>query len=146
MKICVYGAGAIGGYVGACLARLDEDVSLVARGEHLAAMRRDGLRVREFEDGEEFTVHPRCVGSAAELGLQDLVIVTLKAHQLPGAAEDIAALLGPETVVVPAMNGIPWWYFHGLSGTWGERRVAAVDPGGRVWARVGPERVVGATV
>ncbi len=144
MKICVYGAGAIGGYFGARLARCGHDVTLIARGPHLEAMRKNGLRL--ISAGDDFTVHPLCTDEPAEAGPQDYVIVTLKAHSVPAVAERMKPLLGPDTAVVPAVNGVPWWYFHKLEGPWEGTRVETVDPGGAQWTHIGPERVIGCVV
>ena len=144
MKICVYGAGAIGGYFGARLARCGHDVTLIARGPHLEAMRKNGLRL--ISAGDDFTVHPLCTDEPAEAGHQDYVIVTLKAHSVPAVAERMKPLLGPDTAVVPAVNGVPWWYFHKLEGPWEGTRVETVDPGGAQWTHIGPERVIGCVV
>ena len=144
MRICVYGAGAIGAHLGGFLARTDAEVSLVARGPHLDAMRRNGLRVITAETS--FTVRPRATNDPAELGPQDYVIVTLKAHQSPGVVQAMQPLLGPETAVVTAMNGVPWWYFHGLSGPWADQPVESVDPGGVQWRGIGPARAIGCVV
>ena len=114
MKVCVYGAGAIGGLIGAHLARIGKEVTLIARGEHLAAMRARGLRVTGHSS--RFTVNPRVTDDPAEAGQQNFVIVALKAHQVAAIADRMAPLLGPETVVVMAVNGVPWWYFHGIEG------------------------------
>ena len=144
MRICIYGAGAIGAHIGGFLARTDVDVSLVARGPHLEAMRERGLRVDVGD--ESFTVHPRAVQDPAELGPQDYVVVALKAHQAPAVVDAMQPLLGPETVVVTAMNGIPWWYFHGVEGDLAGTRLECVDPGGIQWTGLGPERAVGCVV
>jgi 2-dehydropantoate 2-reductase len=142
MRICVFGAGAIGGFLAARLAAAGvAELSLVARGAHLEAIRGNGLRL--VEGGTERTHAVNAAGTAAELGPQDYVILALKAHSVPGALDQIAPLLGPETAVVTAQNGVPWWYFYrhggGLEGT----RLAAVDPGGAIWARIDPARVIG---
>lgn len=144
MRICIYGAGAIGGYVGAQLALAGEDVSLIARGPHLEAMQKNGLRVRS-EAGEQLA-HPRCTDDPAELGHQDYVIITLKAHSVPQVLTPLQELLGPETTVVTASNGVPWWYFYGQPGPWENQRLESVDPGGRQWDAIGPERALGAVV
>jgi 2-dehydropantoate 2-reductase len=144
MKVCIYGAGAIGGLLGAKLARSGVEVGLIARGPHLAAMREAGLTLRG--DGESFTVRPRATDDPAELGAQDFVIVTLKAHQVPGVVERLQPLLGPGTAVVTAVNGVPWWYFHGLGGRYDGHRLASVDPGDAQWNGIGPERVIGCVV
>ena len=144
MKIAVFGAGAIGGYLGAKLAQAGTDVTLVARGPHLEAMQSRGLRL--IEGGEETTVHPRAVADGREAGTQDYVILALKAHSITPALTSIAPLLGPETAVVAAQNGVPWWYFYGLPGEWRDRRLESVDPGGLIWEKIGPQRVIGCVV
>ncbi len=146
MKICVYGAGAIGGFIAARLARAGEDVTVIARGAKLAAMTRNGLRLISDASGDDFTVHPAVTEDPAEAGPQDAVILAMKAHSLPGVAPLLAPLLGPETVVVPAVNGVPWWYFHKLAGPWAEKQIETVDPGGLLWRLIGPERVIGCVV
>jgi 2-dehydropantoate 2-reductase len=145
MRICVFGAGAIGGYLAAKLAAREEnEVSLVARGPHLEAIRKNGLVLVE---GERRTVtRPRASADSRELGPQDYVVVTLKAHQIPAAVPAIEALLGPGTAIVWAVNGVPWWYFHGLDGPWRDRRLESVDPGGVVWDRLDPRRAIGCVV
>ena len=144
MKICIYGAGSIGGYIGALLARQGVDVTLIARGPHLAAMRANGLTLEK--DGERFTVHPACTDDPAEAGPQDYVLLTLKAHALGAIVDRMQPLLGPETAVVNAQNGIPWWYFHKLAGPYEGRTIEAVDPGGVLWRVLGPERAIGTVV
>lgn len=144
MRICIYGAGAIGGYLGAQLSLAGEDVTLIARGPHLEAMQTKGLRLRV--DGEERVAHPRCTSDPAEAGEQDYVIVTLKAHSVPAIVDAMQPLLGPDTAVVSAVNGVPWWYFYGLEGPWEDRRIESVDPGGKQWDRIGPERAIGCVV
>jgi 2-dehydropantoate 2-reductase len=144
MKIGVFGAGAIGGMLGAKLAAAGADVTFVARGPHLAAMQANGVTLRS--GGETITVHPRCVGSAAEAGVQDAVIVTLKAHALPGAAPDIAKMMGPESALVTGVNGVPYWYFYGLEGPWANRVVTSVDPGGTLWQTLPPACAIGCVV
>lgn len=144
MKICVYGAGAIGGFLGARLALAGQDVTLIARGPHLEAMRRNGVRL--LMDGDERLARPMATDDPAEAGPQDAVVVTLKAHSVPAILDPLQALLGPDTCVVWAVNGVPWWYFHRLEGPWEGHRIQCVDPGGRQWERIGPERVVGCVV
>jgi len=143
MRVAVYGAGAIGGLLGAYLARTDAEVALIARGPHLAAMRERGLEVR---GASPFTVRPRCTDDPAELGHQDYVIVALKAHSVPGVVDAMRPLLGPETAVVFAVNGVPWWYFHRLPGPYENRRLESVDPGGRQREVIGPERALACVV
>tara|TARA_A100001037_G_scaffold38670_1_gene29731 strand:+ start:18308 stop:19291 length:984 start_codon:yes stop_codon:yes gene_type:complete len=145
MKVCIYGAGAIGGHVGALLSHEGLDVTLIARGPHLAAMKQDGLTLIT-EDGDEFVTRPRCTDDPAEAGVQDYVLIALKAHSVPPIVEGMAPLLGPDTVVVPVVNGIPWWYFHKLDGPYEGHRLASVDPGDRQWTHIGPERVIGCVV
>ena len=144
MKICVFGAGAVGGYLGAMLAAAGCDVSLVARGPHLAAIQQKGLTL--WRDGKSQTHSITATDSAAELGPQDFVLVTLKAHALSGVVADVRKLLGPDTAVVSAVNGLPWWYFHGLDSPNTERPLESVDPGGLIWRGIGPERAIGCVV
>ena len=144
-KICVFGAGAIGGYVGARLAMKGEaDVSLVARGGHLAAMKARGLTLKQA--GETHVVHPRVTDQPSELGPQDFIILTLKAHGLAGVIGQLAPLIGKDTAILFAQNGIPWWYFHGVEGPLAGTRLESVDPGGEIWNRIGPERALGCVV
>ncbi|MGI9406315.1 MAG: 2-dehydropantoate 2-reductase, partial [Hyphomicrobiaceae bacterium] len=144
MKICVYGAGAIGGYVGLMLKRGGADVSLIARGDHLAAIRGNGLKLITKE--ETFVEEMRATDDPAEPGPQDYVIVALKAHQAWESAEKLKPLLGPKTAVVTMQNGVPWWYFYGFDGQYANLQLESVDPGNRQWNAIGPERAIGATV
>jgi len=144
MKICIYGAGAIGGYLGAKLGKAGADVSLVARGPHLAAMAERGLTLIEGDTRE--TVPVRASEDPADLGRQDYVIITLKAHSVPGVVDRMQPLLGPDTTVVMGVNGVPWWYFYTLPGPWENQRLPSVDPGDVQWAGIGPERVLGCVV
>ncbi|MCE8419419.1 2-dehydropantoate 2-reductase [Rhodovulum sulfidophilum] len=146
MKICVFGAGAIGGYMGAKLAQAGAEVSLVARGPHLAAMRARGLRLIEEESGTDETVPVRVAEDAAELGEQDYVIVTLKAHSVPPVVDKMQPLIGAGTTVVSGVNGVPWWYFHKIGGPLEGTRLASVDPGDAQWTGFGPDRVLGCVV
>ncbi|HTW68565.1 MAG TPA: 2-dehydropantoate 2-reductase [Acetobacteraceae bacterium] len=141
MRICIFGAGAVGGYLAGFLARGGADVSVVARGAHLAAIRADGLRV-ETPDAV-ITVRVPASDDPADLGEQDAVIVTVKAPALPDVAARIAPLLRHDTCVAFVMNGIPWWYFHRHGGPQDGRQVARLDPGGALWRTVGPHRVIG---
>ena len=144
-KICIFGAGAIGGYIGAKLAhKAEADVSLVARGPHLAAMEAKGLTLRQ--GGETFTVRPRVTSDPKSLGPQDFVIVTLKAHALPLVLDQLQPLLGKDTAILFAQNGVPWWYFYKHGGPYDGRRIESVDPGGKIWKRLGPERALGCVV
>ena len=145
MKVCIYGAGAIGGYLGAALARVSGvEVTLIARGGHLAAIREDGLTL--IDRDEEYTVHPAATDRPEEAGPQDFVVVSLKAHQAWEVADRMAPLLGPETAVVTCQNGVPWWYFHRLDGRYRDVRLASVDPGDRQWNAIGPKRAIGCVV
>lgn len=141
MKICVYGAGAIGAYMGGCLAQAGADVSFVARGPHLAAMQASGVRLLTKEGAR--TVDVRCTSDARELGPQDYVIIALKAHSVPSVVESMQPLLGPDTALVTAVNGIPYWYFYRHGGAFASTRLESVDPGGIQWDRLGPERAIG---
>ena len=144
MKVAIFGAGAIGGMMGVKLAQAGADVTFIARGPHLAAMQENGVTMHS--GGETIVVHPRCVGSAAEAGQQDYVIVTLKAHSLPAAAPDIASMMGPNSALITGVNGVPYWYFHGLAGPYEGRRVESVDPGGVVSATLPPSQAIGCVV
>jgi 2-dehydropantoate 2-reductase len=144
MKICVYGAGAIGGLMAAWLARSGHDVSVVARGAQLDAIRRDGLRVRTQGNTEAFRV--KAESEPARLGAQDYVLVTVKAQSLTNVAETIAPLLGKDTAVVTAMNGVPWWFFHRLKFRNGDERLESLDPGGKLSRAIPTERVVGCVI
>jgi 2-dehydropantoate 2-reductase len=144
VKVCVFGAGAIGGYLGVELARTDVDLSVVARGAHLAAMRAGGLRLRI--EGEEHVAHPRCTEAPSELGVQDYIIIALKAHTICDAVDSMAPLLGTRTCVVTASNGLPYWYFHGADGVPKGTTLESIDPGGKQWRKLGPERAVGCVV
>lgn len=144
MRLCIYGAGAIGGYLGARLALAGFDVALIARGTHLEALRRDGLVLKSAR-GEE-RCRPTVTDDPASLPPQDYVIVTLKAHAVAAEATRIGALCADHGCVVMAVNGVPWWYFHGLPGEHAGRPVTAVDPDGAQWRAIRPERVLGAVV
>jgi 2-dehydropantoate 2-reductase len=144
MKICVFGAGAIGGFMGAKLALAGQDVTLIARGPHLAAMRERGLKL--ISEGQTQVVRPRCTGDAREAGPQDYVILSVKAHALPGIADSVQPLLGPHTTLIPAVNGVPWWYFYKAGGPYEGTRLQTVDPGGVLWEKLPPSRVVGCIV
>jgi len=144
MKVAIFGAGAIGGFLGVKLAQAGADVTFIARGPHLAAMRANGVTLRSGEDS--VTVRPRCLDDAAAAGMQDYVIVTLKAHSLPAAAPSIATMMGPDSALVTGINGIPYWYFYGLDGPYRDRVVESVDPGGRLWDFLPPRQVIGCVV
>lgn len=144
MKICIYGAGAIGGYMGVLLKQAGAEVSLIARGAHLAAIRKNGLKL--LIGGGEKTARMPASDDATEFGPQDYVIIGLKAHQAWEAADKMPPLFGKNTAVVTAQNGIPWWYFHGIEGQFADLQLDSVDPDGRQWRAIGPERAIGCTV
>ncbi|CAH2604385.1 2-dehydropantoate 2-reductase [Rhodovastum atsumiense] len=144
MRVCVFGAGAIGGHLLARLARGGAEVSMVARGAHLAAIRADGLRVQDRD--EEIHVRPAASDDPAELGRQDIVLTTVKAHALPAAAAMLAPLLGPDTPVVFVVNGIPWWYFQHHGGPLDGRRLPRLDPDDTILRAVGLQRTIGGVV
>ncbi|MGL6209517.1 MAG: 2-dehydropantoate 2-reductase [Paracoccaceae bacterium] len=145
MKICIFGAGAIGGYMGAKLAQVGADVSLVARGPHLAAIQSQGLTLIE-EGAEPVTVQVRASANAADLGPQDYVIVTLKAHSVPPVVGAMQPLIGDHTTIVSGVNGVPWWYFHKIGGPLEGTRLHSVDPSNVQWNGFGPDRVLGCVV
>jgi len=145
VRICIYGAGAIGGYLAAGLSTVaDVELSLVARGPHLAAIRKHGLRL--LIDGQERVCRPRATNDPAELGPQDYVIVCLKSHQAWEAAEHIRPLLAEDTAVVTGQNGVPWWYTFGLDRRFENVRLDSIDPDGRQWSAIGPQRAIGCVV
>lgn len=170
MKVAVYGAGATGGYLGLHLARSGVDTTLIARGPHLAAMQRKGVTViaqdgvcnpqdgaHDVRDGahakdgvhdalDALHARPFCTGDPGEAGPQDYVIVALKAHSAPKVVDAMQPLLGPDTAVVTAQNGVPWWYFHKAGGRLEGHVLESVDPGGRQWKGIGPERAIGCVV
>ncbi|BBK39358.1 2-dehydropantoate 2-reductase [Allostella sp. ATCC 35155] len=144
MRICIFGAGAIGGYLAAELALAGQEVTVIARGAHLAAIRENGLTL--LIGDERKVARVAATSDPAEAGPQDSVVITLKAHSLPPVAHQLAPLFGPETSVVTAMNGVPWWYFERQPGPWAGQRIHAVDPEGRIAAAIAPERVIGCVV
>lgn len=140
MRICVVGAGAVGGFLGAWLAA----GSALARGATLASLQRHGWRV--VSEDTEFTAPVRASDDPAELGPQDLVVIAVKAQAMPSVAAVIGPLLGPDTVVLPAMNGVPWWFFDGFGGPCAGRHLDSVDPGGRIAAAIPARHVIGCVV
>lgn len=146
MKICIVGAGAIGGYLGVKLALAGEDVTLIARGAHLEAIQQHGLKLLMADGNEYVATNTRATSNMREVGEQDVVIVAVKAHTLPSVAPEMRALYGPETLVVTAQNGIPWWYFHKHGGEYEGRRIESVDPGGIIEANMEVDRVIGCVV
>ena len=143
-SICIYGVGAIGGLLAARLSLAGEQVTGIARGVQLEAIRSDGLTL--IQDGARHTVNIECVATPAEAGAHDIVVLAIKSHALPGVASSIAPLLGPDTTVVTACNGLPWWYFHGVDQVGTNRHLEHVDPDGNLWRSIGPERAVGCVV
>jgi len=143
-KICVYGAGAVGGVLGAVLADKGHDVSLIARGDHLVALKADGCTLESGDD--RFNVRPDCSDDPADFGPQDFVIVTVKAPAMQSVAAGIAALLGPDTTVVPAMNGLPWWFFDGFPEDGPDISVPALDPDNAIADAIATDRVIGGVV
>ncbi|HET6387733.1 2-dehydropantoate 2-reductase [Hyphomicrobium sp.] len=145
MKICVVGAGGIGGLLAARLAQHGEEVTVIARGPHLAAIRANGLKLIE-EDGTENVSRIAATDKISEAGEQDLVILGIKAHQVAAVVRDLPAMYGRDTAVLTAQNGIPWWYFLRVSGPHEGRRLESVDPGGIIADNLPAERVLGSVV
>lgn len=141
MRIAIFGAGAIGTYLAVALHRAGAEVTLIARGAALAAIKANGVTL--IADGKRVTAHPAATANAREAGVQDYVFVALKAQDFPAAAADIAALVGPETAIVTAMNGVPYWYFHGVPSPWRDRAIQSVDPGGVLWRTLPPRHAIG---
>jgi 2-dehydropantoate 2-reductase len=145
MKVCIFGAGAIGGYMAVELARSGAaEVTCIARGPHLAAMKANGLKL--LIDGEERVVKVNATDDPAGAGPQDYVVVALKAHSSAAVADRMAPLLGPDTAVVTAQNGVPWWYFYKHGGALDGTQLETIDPGGAQWKHIGPERAIGCVV
>jgi len=144
MRICIYGAGAIGGYLGAMLSTTEAEVCLIARGPHLQAMQKHGLKL--ITDANETVYQLNCTDSPESLPPQDYVIVTLKAHSVPKIVPQINSLLASEGAVVTAVNGIPWWYFYGVEGPLLNKRLHTVDPDDQQWQQLRPERAIGCVV
>ena len=146
MKIAIVGVGAIGGYLGTRLALAGEDVTFIARGANLEALQTRGIRLISDGGTEEAVPRVRATADYIAAGPQDLVILAMKAHQVASVAADVPKLFGPDTVVVPMQNGIPYWYFFAHPGPLEGSRVASVDPDGSIVARIGCERVIGCVV
>ena len=144
MKICIYGAGAIGGWIGARLAAIGEPVSVVARGATLAALQAHGLQLQQ--EGGLLQAPVKAADSAAALGVQDLVVVAVKAPALAEVARGITPLLGPHTMVLTAMNGVPWWFFQGFGGAYQGTQLQAVDAGGAIAAAIPAQHIIGCVV
>ena len=146
MKIAIVGAGAIGGYLGAKLSLAGEDVTFIARNRNLAAIREHGMRLLLPDGTSQHAPDVGAVQHPAEAGPHDAVLLTTKAHQLRDLLPDLRALFGPDTIVVPMMNGVPWWYFQRLGGAYDGRALESVDPGGILAAGIEVERIVGSLV
>ncbi|HWY95104.1 MAG TPA: 2-dehydropantoate 2-reductase [Steroidobacteraceae bacterium] len=146
MKIAIIGVGAIGGYVGIRLALAGEDVTFIARGANLEALRNRGIRLVSADGSEQAVTTVRATNDYAAAGPQDVVILAMKAHQVEAVARDVPKLFGPDTVVVPMQNGIPYWYFHRYPGALAGTRVQSVDPSGLIGEHIPCERVIGCVV
>jgi 2-dehydropantoate 2-reductase len=146
VKIAIIGVGAIGGFLGARLAHAGEEVTFIARGANLEALRTRGIRLVMADGSEQAVPHVNATADYAAAGPQDLVILALKAHQVESVALEVPKLFGPETVVVPLQNGIPYWYFHQHGGALAGTRVQSVDPSGAIGANIPCERVIGCVV
>jgi 2-dehydropantoate 2-reductase len=149
MKIAVVGAGAIGGYLGAKLSRSGQEVTFIARNRNLEAINANGFKLILEDGSEELTPvgpHLRAVQRYADAGPQDVVLLTVKAHQVKDLLPDLRGLFGPDTMVVTMINGVPWWYFHKLAGPYEGRSLESLDPGGLIAANIEPERIVGSVV
>ena len=144
MKVCVFGAGAIGGLMGVRLALAGADVSLIARGPHLAAIRQNGLTLHT--EGQTLVARPLATDDPRELVPQDFVIIAVKASGLGPVADSIQPLVGPSTAIVAAINGVPWWYFYKHGGEHDGIRLKSLDPDGSLWQKLPPERVIACVV
>lgn len=144
MKICIVGAGATGGYLGVKLINAGLDVSLVARGDHLSAMKKKGLTLRE--NHKESTCYPKCSDNMEELGKMDYIFITLKAYSINGLAKKISTMFHENTSVISAYNGIPWWYFFSIEGQFKNYRIKCIDPENIQWDIIKPERIIGCVV
>src|ERR1700677_1944274 len=146
MKIAIIGVGAIGGYVGTRLALAGEDVTFIARGANLEALRNRGIRLVNADGSEELVPRVKATDSYAEAGGQDIVVLAMKAHQVEAVTGEVPKLFGPRTIVIPMQNGIPYWYFHGHGGAFAGMRVNSVDPCGEIFDKIPWERVIGWSV
>ncbi len=143
-KVAIVGAGAIGGWMGVHLARAGAQLSVLARGETLAAVQKNGLQLHQ--GGEQHSVDVKASGDAAALGVQDLVVVSVKAPAMASVAQQLSPLLGSQTVVLTAMNGVPWWFLQGFGGAWAGRSLASVDPDGAIARAIPAAHIVGGVV
>jgi 2-dehydropantoate 2-reductase len=146
MKIAIIGVGAIGGYVGIRLALAGEDVTFIARGANLEALRTRGIRMINANGGEEVVPKVKATDNYAQAGPQDIVVLAMKAHQVESVTAEVPKLFGPKTIVIPMQNGIPYWYFHGHAGPLAGTRVESVDPTGAIYEKIPCERVIGCVV
>lgn len=146
MKFCIVGAGAIGGYLGTRLSLAGEEVSFIARRRNLETINADGFRLVQEDGTQSHATQVKAFERMADAGVQDVVLITLKAHQLRDVVADLPALFGPDTVVVTMINGVPWWYFQGLGGEYEGRAVTSVDPDGAIAAAIEPHRIIGSVV
>ena len=144
MKACIYGAGAIGGWIGHGLARAGCNVSVVARGATLTALEQHGLRLNQ--SGAVTSQPVQASASPQALGIQDLVVISVKAPSLPEVAQHIAPLIGPNTMVLTAMNGVPWWFLQGFGGAYAGQPLTSIDPQGAIASAIAPQHIVGCVV
>jgi len=144
MKICIVGAGATGGYLGFKLINAGFDVSLVARGTHLKAMKHSGLTV--IENDKEISCFPKCSESMSDLGKMDYIFITLKTYSITGLVNEISTMFKENTAVITAYNGIPWWYFFNIEGPFKNYRIKCIDPNNIQWNTITPERIIGCVV
>jgi 2-dehydropantoate 2-reductase len=145
VKIGIYGAGAIGGWIGARLGALGHDMSVVARGANLAALKTNGLRLLK-NTGEEIRVSVNASEHPAELGIQDLIVISVKAQSMPQVAHSIAPMIGPKTIVFTAMNGVPWWFLNGFGGDFANRQLATIDPSAEIANAIPASQIIGCVV
>jgi len=147
MKICVIGGGgAIGGYLAAKLARAGNQVTVVARGATLAAIQKNGLTLHMENEPHPIVAHVRAVEKIRDVGIPDVIMLAVKAHQIEPIVDDLASIVGPDTVLIPMQNGIPWWYFQNLPGKFEDFPVETVDAGGQIMKKINPRNVIGCVV
>ena len=144
MKICIYGAGAIGAWLGAQMSLSGEDVTLIARGPHLNAMKKNGVKI--LINKQEIIAFPKCVQDPRDVGPQNYVFISVKSHSLHEVIQNINYLFDENTTVITGINGIPWWYFYKLKGPYENHNLQAIDPDGKIWETIGPERALGCVV
>jgi len=144
MKICIIGAGATGGYLGTKLIKAGFDVYLIARGNHLEAMKKNGLSI--IENNKKIICNPKCSDSIEEFGKMDYIFITLKAYSIPVIVKQITKIFHENTSVITAYNGIPWWYFFNTPGKFNNYRIRCIDPENDQWNFIKPERIIGCVV